>query len=135
MRIEPILFISWTLSSSVIASNNTHDHAKCNLSRPSSFLHLPSPSPLPYHTVHPFPNPKKLTITMFNPSELEQNRLAIEQMPSACSLPACIGLTGTITCIVSAVTSGDAAALERCISDGLVEVFPPFLLSSSTMFL
>ncbi|KAJ5216397.1 uncharacterized protein N7498_002804 [Penicillium cinerascens] len=55
-------------------------------------------------------------------TQLEQNRLAVEQMPPACSLPACLGLSGTITCIVSAATSGDAAALQRCLSGGLTEI-------------
>ena len=43
-------------------------------------------------------------------------------MPPACNLAACLGLSGTATCIVSAIGSGDPAALQRCLVNGLAQV-------------
>ncbi|OQD73300.1 hypothetical protein PENDEC_c016G06679 [Penicillium decumbens] len=57
-----------------------------------------------------------------NLTQLERNRLALEQMPPTCSLPACIGLSGTITCVVSAASSRDTTALQKCLSGGLTEI-------------
>ncbi|KAJ5928080.1 hypothetical protein N7466_007036 [Penicillium verhagenii] len=50
----------------------------------------------------------------------EQDQPAVP--PQTCNLVACVGLTGTLTCVLSAVSSGDTAALQRCISGGLGEV-------------
>ncbi|KAJ5584156.1 uncharacterized protein N7459_003956 [Penicillium hispanicum] len=55
------------------------------------------------------------------PSLLEQNRRAVEQLPPACNLNACIGLSGTLTCVVSAITTGDPSALQQCLTNGLGE--------------
>ncbi|KAJ5755392.1 hypothetical protein N7533_004935, partial [Penicillium manginii] len=52
----------------------------------------------------------------------EQNRLTIDQMPPACNLAACLGLSGTASCIVSAISSGDPAALQRCLVNGLAQI-------------
>ncbi|KAJ5661700.1 uncharacterized protein N7477_009316 [Penicillium maclennaniae] len=108
MHIKTILFLAWHLASSVIASHIPQEQ-RCNLPRrpPFSFPSL-------YTT---FQN-----VQVDHGTEIEQNHLAVDQLPPACNLPACLGLTGTITCIVSAVTSDDEAALQRCISDGLTEV-------------
>ncbi|KAJ5169033.1 uncharacterized protein N7482_004627 [Penicillium canariense] len=53
---------------------------------------------------------------------LEQNRLAVELLPPTCNLNACLGLTGTFSCIVSALGVGDTAALQRCLTNGLAEI-------------
>ncbi|KAJ5693255.1 hypothetical protein N7462_002678 [Penicillium macrosclerotiorum] len=45
----------------------------------------------------------------------EQNRLALELLPPTCNLNACLGLTGTISCVVSALGSGDTKALQKCL--------------------
>ncbi|KAJ5937188.1 hypothetical protein N7454_004843 [Penicillium verhagenii] len=58
--------------------------------------------------------------TAYNISLSEQDQLA--GPPQTCNLVACVGLTGTLTCVLSAVSSGDTAALQRCISGGLGEV-------------
>ncbi|KAJ5414386.1 hypothetical protein N7509_001013 [Penicillium cosmopolitanum] len=52
----------------------------------------------------------------------EQNRLTISQMPPACNLAACLGLSGTASCVVSAISSGDPAALQRCLVNGLAQI-------------
>ncbi|KAJ5221091.1 uncharacterized protein N7469_009978, partial [Penicillium citrinum] len=52
----------------------------------------------------------------------EQNKLTIDQMPPACNLAACLGLSGTASCIVSALGSGDPAALQRCLVNGLAQI-------------
>lgn len=52
----------------------------------------------------------------------EQNKLTVDQMPPACNLAACLGLSGTASCIVSALGSGDPAALQRCLVNGLSQV-------------
>ncbi|KAJ6096713.1 hypothetical protein N7486_007459 [Penicillium sp. IBT 16267x] len=51
----------------------------------------------------------------------EQNRLDIEAPPT-CNAVACIGLPGTLTCVLSAISSGDTTALQRCLSGGLGEI-------------
>ena len=51
-----------------------------------------------------------------------QNQLTVNQLPPACNLAACLGLSGTSTCIVSAIGSGDPAALQRCLVNGLAQV-------------
>ncbi|KAJ5645465.1 hypothetical protein N7507_011476 [Penicillium longicatenatum] len=50
------------------------------------------------------------------------NELALEQAPPTCNAVACIGLTGTLTCILSAISGGDTTALQRCLSGGLGEI-------------
>lgn len=52
----------------------------------------------------------------------EKSGLAIEQAPPTCNAVACIGLTGTLTCVLSAISGGDTAALQHCLSGGLGEV-------------
>ncbi|KAJ5911161.1 uncharacterized protein N7473_000464 [Penicillium subrubescens] len=52
-------------------------------------------------------------------SLLEQNRLTVELLPPTCNLNACIGLTGTISCIASALQARDSAALSKCLTNGL----------------
>ncbi|CAL5872335.1 uncharacterized protein PFLUO_LOCUS6597 [Penicillium psychrofluorescens] len=54
----------------------------------------------------------------------EKNRAVIDNnlLPPNCSLDSCLGLTGEITCIVSAIASGDAAALQKCLSNGVSEL-------------
>ncbi|OQE26582.1 hypothetical protein PENSTE_c005G09743 [Penicillium steckii] len=52
----------------------------------------------------------------------EQNKLTVDQMPPACNLAACLGLSGTASCIVSALGSGDPAALQRCLVNGLSQI-------------
>lgn len=58
---------------------------------------------------------------------LESNRQAVEQLPPTCNLVACIGLQGTLTCVLSAVSTGDTSALRHCLSGGLGEVGFPSL--------
>ncbi|CAI7677351.1 unnamed protein product [Penicillium pancosmium] len=43
-------------------------------------------------------------------------------MPPACNLAACLGLSGTVSCVVSAISSGDPAALQRCLVNGLAQI-------------
>ncbi|KAJ5792256.1 uncharacterized protein N7503_008234 [Penicillium pulvis] len=52
----------------------------------------------------------------------EENGLAIEQTPPTCNGVACIGLTGTLTCVLSAISGGDTTALQHCLSGGLSEI-------------
>ncbi|KAJ5540707.1 hypothetical protein N7494_005783 [Penicillium frequentans] len=52
----------------------------------------------------------------------EKNGLAIEQTPPTCNAVACIGLTGTLTCVLSAISGGDTTALQHCLSGGLGEI-------------
>lgn len=60
-------------------------------------------------------------------------------MPPACNLAACLGLSGTASCIVSALGSGDPAALQRCLVNGLAQVRTilsfSFLLQNFGVFL
>jgi hypothetical protein len=50
---------------------------------------------------------------------LEQNRLTVELLPPTCNLNACLGLTGTFSCIASALQARDPAALSKCLTAGL----------------
>ncbi|KAJ6010588.1 hypothetical protein N7451_002000, partial [Penicillium sp. IBT 35674x] len=52
----------------------------------------------------------------------EKNGFVIEQAPPTCNAVACIGLTGTLTCVLSAISGGDTTALQHCLSGGLGEV-------------
>jgi len=108
MRIKLAALLAWGLTSSAIASHNGHEHGNDNLTRTIS---SPCRIPTPYQLTN---------------LELERNRLALEQMPPTCNLPACIGLSGTITCVVSAASSRDTTALQKCLSGGLTEVYLPF---------
>jgi hypothetical protein len=60
-----------------------------------------------------------LILTSPSRAVLEQNRLTVELLPPACNLNACLGLTGTITCIASALQARDPAALAKCLTTGL----------------
>lgn len=53
---------------------------------------------------------------------LVQNRRVVEQLPPACNLAACVGLSGTLTCIISALIASDPSALQQCLTSGLGEV-------------
>ncbi|KAJ5899806.1 hypothetical protein N7495_004550 [Penicillium taxi] len=55
-------------------------------------------------------------------SLLEQNIVLVSQLPPACNLNACLGLSGTVTCVLSALGTGDPVALQRCFTNGLAEI-------------
>ncbi|KAJ5619625.1 hypothetical protein N7510_003609 [Penicillium lagena] len=54
----------------------------------------------------------------------EKNRAVVNNnlLPPNCSLDSCLGLTGEITCIISAIASGDPTALQKCLSNGVSEI-------------
>jgi hypothetical protein len=54
----------------------------------------------------------------------EKNRAVVDNnlLPPNCSLGSCLGLTGEITCIISAIASGDSTALQKCLSNSVSEV-------------
>ncbi|KAJ5833095.1 hypothetical protein N7474_001406 [Penicillium riverlandense] len=54
----------------------------------------------------------------------EKNRAVVDNnlLPPNCSLGSCLGLTGEITCIISAIASGDSAALQKCLSNSVSEI-------------
>ncbi|KAJ5726609.1 uncharacterized protein N7483_007966 [Penicillium malachiteum] len=43
-------------------------------------------------------------------------------MPPTCNLVACVGLSGTLNCVLSAISSGDTSALRHCLSGGLGQI-------------
>ncbi|KAJ5518484.1 hypothetical protein N7453_000906 [Penicillium expansum] len=60
----------------------------------------------------------------------EQNLDIVRQLPEACSLAACLNITAQLTCISNAITNGDPAALQKCLTTSMSQVYSfPFLCS------
>lgn len=54
----------------------------------------------------------------------DKNKAVVDNnlLPPNCNLDSCLGLTGEITCIISAIASGDSTALQNCLSNSVSEV-------------
>ncbi|KAJ5738098.1 hypothetical protein N7493_001253 [Penicillium malachiteum] len=70
--------------------------------------------------------PSHLIRTPNNANEIhlvrEQNHRAVDLLPPTCNLVACVGLSGTLNCVLSAISSGDTSALRHCLSGGLGQI-------------
>ncbi|KAJ5482377.1 hypothetical protein N7475_001189 [Penicillium sp. IBT 31633x] len=53
---------------------------------------------------------------------LQQNLDIVRQLPEACSLAACLNLTAQLTCIANAITNGDPAALQKCLTTSMSQI-------------
>ena len=65
----------------------------------------------------------------------EQNKEIVDNnlLPPNCSLGSCLGLTGEISCIVSAIASGDSTALQKCLSNSVSEVCMQSFISTGRL--
>lgn len=53
----------------------------------------------------------------------QENLDIVRQLPEACSLAACLNLTAQLTCIANAITNGDPAALQKCLTTSMSQVY------------
>lgn len=53
----------------------------------------------------------------------QQNLDIVRQLPQACSLAACLNLSAQLTCIGNAITNGDPAALQKCLTTSMSQVY------------
>ncbi|KAJ5417693.1 uncharacterized protein N7487_001243, partial [Penicillium crustosum] len=52
----------------------------------------------------------------------QENLDIVRQLPEACSLAACLNLTAQLTCIANAITNGDPAALQKCLTTSMSQL-------------
>lgn len=50
------------------------------------------------------------------------DHIVTDQDPPTCNLNSCSSLSNTINCVMSAIKSGDPAALQKCLTTGLDDV-------------
>ncbi|OQD65754.1 hypothetical protein PENPOL_c005G09400 [Penicillium polonicum] len=60
--------------------------------------------------------------THTKPSLRQENLDIVRQLPEACSVAACLNLSAQLTCIANAITNGDPAALQKCLTTSMSQL-------------